>query len=133
MTLQTRWLGSVGKVRALVEANQSVDYELRGRESAYAFVREQLRRLAYRGLGTRDRGNLRRFLAKMAELSELSMAGGGQDRGSALPRTSGCWPRSTRRSARCPSRPHSSCSIDRTDTCIERLAGISERFLVPLL
>ena len=68
VTLQTRRLGSIGQVRAFVESNESVDYEHRDRESAYAFVGEQLRRL-----GKRDKGTVRRFLAKTTGLSEVQV------------------------------------------------------------
>ena len=60
VTLQTRRIRSMGPVRAFVEGNESVDYEHRDRESAYAFVGEQLRRLGYKGLGKRDKGTVQR-------------------------------------------------------------------------
>ena len=60
VTLQTRRLGGIGQVRAFVEGNESLDYEQRDWESAYAFVGEQLRRLGYKGPGKRDKGTVRR-------------------------------------------------------------------------
>ena len=71
VTLQTRRLRGMGRVRAFVEGNESVDHEHRDRKSAYAFVGDQLRRLGYKGLGKRDKGTVRRFLAKTTGLSEV--------------------------------------------------------------
>ena len=73
VTLQTRRLRGMGQVRAFVEGNESVDYEHRDRKSAYAFVGDQLRRLGYKGLGKRDKGTMRRFLAKTTGLSEVQV------------------------------------------------------------
>ena len=73
VTLQTRRLRSIGQVRAFVEGNESVDCEHRDRKSAYAFVGDQPRRLGNKGLGKRDNGTVRRFLAKATGLSEVQV------------------------------------------------------------
>ena len=71
MTLQTRRLRSIEQVRAFVEGNEAVDYGHRDRESAYGFVGELLGRLRYRTLGKRDKGMVRRFLAKATGISAV--------------------------------------------------------------
>ena len=73
MTLQTRRLRSIEQVRALVEGNEAVDYGHRDRESAYGFVGELLGRLRYRTLGKRDKGIVRRFLAKATGISAVQI------------------------------------------------------------
>ena len=73
MTLQTRRLRSIEQVRAFVEGNEAVDYGHRDRESAYGFVGELLGRLRYRTLGKRDKGIVRRFLAKATGISAVPM------------------------------------------------------------
>ena len=73
VTLQTRRLRSIGQVRSFVEGNGSVDYEHRDRKSAYAFVGDRLRRFGCKGLGKRDKGTVRRFLAKTTGLSEAQV------------------------------------------------------------
>ena len=73
VTLQTRPLRRIGLVRAFVEGKGSVDHKHRDLEGAYAFVMEQLRRLGYKGLGKRDKGTVRRFLAKTTGLSEAQV------------------------------------------------------------
>ena len=69
MTPQTRRLRGIGQVRAFVEGNGSVDHGHRDRKSAHAFVGDQLRRLGYKGLGKRDKGTVRRFLARTTGFS----------------------------------------------------------------
>ena len=71
MTLQTRRLHTLEQVRALVEGSEAVDYEHQDQGSAHAFVRERLGRLRYEALGKRDKGVVRRFLAKTAGFSEV--------------------------------------------------------------
>ena len=73
MTLQTRRLRSIEQVRAFVEGNEAVDYGHRDRESAYGFVGELLGRLRYRTLGKRDKGIVRRFLAKATGISAVQI------------------------------------------------------------
>ena len=73
VTLQTWRLRSIGQVRAFVEGNGSVDYEHRDRKSAHAFVGDRLRRFGCKGLGKRDKGTVRRFLAKTTGLSEAQV------------------------------------------------------------
>ena len=156
VTLQTRRPRSIGQVRAFVEGNGSLDHEHRDRKSAYAFVGDQLRRLGYKGLGKRDKGTVRRFLAKTTGLSEVQVdrlirqwreTGGIEDR-----RDGGRGRPFERRYAAADIRVLSdvdeafgqmsglaTCELLRRqhevfgDTRFERLAGISERFPVPLL
>ena len=73
VTLQTRRLRTIEQVRGFVEGNEGVDYEHRDRESAYGFVGELLGRLRYRRLGKRDKGIVRRFLAKATGISAVQI------------------------------------------------------------
>ena len=73
MTLQTRRLHTIEQVRAFVEGSEAVDYEHQDQGSAYAFVRERLGRLRYEALGKRDKGVVRRFLAKTTGFSEVQI------------------------------------------------------------
>ncbi len=73
MTLQSHRLHTMEQVRAFVEGNESVDYKHQDRASAYAFVSEWLGRLRYRALGKRDKGTVRRFLAKTTGISAVQI------------------------------------------------------------
>ena len=60
--IQTRRLRTIGQLRAFVEGNEAVDFQPRGRDEAYGFVRDTLERFGYGHLGKRDKGVVLRFL-----------------------------------------------------------------------
>ena len=112
MTPQTRRLRGIGQVRAFVDGNGSVDHGHRDRKSAHAFVGDQLRRLGYKGPGKRDKGTVRRFLARTTGFSGARSAASsgtsgrsagsrtraiGRSNAATRRRTSGCRPRAAAR------------------------------------
>ena len=62
MTLQTERIRTLDEVRAFVEGNEPVDFELADRESAYGFVRRTLAHFGYHGQGKAAKGLLRAYL-----------------------------------------------------------------------
>ena len=55
VTLQTERITTLEEVRAFVEGNGPVDFELVDRESAYGFVRRTLAHFGYHGRARRRR------------------------------------------------------------------------------
>ena len=117
--IQTRRLRTIGQLRAFVEGNEAVDFQPRDRAEAYGFARSTLERFGYRKLGKRDKRVAlhfwsRRRASRASRWSGWCGSGGtqarsgtvaaaiaaGRSRASTRRRISGCWRRSTRRSAR---------------------------------
>ena len=73
LVLQTERLRTLDEVRAVIEGNQRVDFQIADRESAYDFIRRTLVRFHYLGLSKPDRGVIRRYLAKMTGLSRAQL------------------------------------------------------------
>ena len=71
--LQTERLRTLDEVRAVIDGNQRVDFQIADRESAYDFIRRTLVRFHYLGLSKPDRGVIRRYLAKMTGLSRAQL------------------------------------------------------------
>ena len=74
VTLQTERIRTLDEVRAFVEGNEPVDFELADRESAYGFVRRTLAHFGYHGQGKAAKGLLRAYLRKATGLSRAQMA-----------------------------------------------------------
>ena len=74
VTLQTERITTLEEVRAFVEGNGPVDFELVDRESAYGFVRRTLVRFRYHAQGKSAKGLLRAFLGKATGLSRSQLA-----------------------------------------------------------
>ena len=73
LVLQTERLRTLDEVRAVIDGNQRVDFQIADRESAYDFIRRTLVRFHYLGLSKPDRGVIRRYLAKMTGLSRAQL------------------------------------------------------------
>ena len=73
VTMQTERVVRLEQVRASVEGNEAVDFVAAGRQSAYEFIGRTLGRFGYRGLGKRDKGLVRCYLAKVTGLSRARL------------------------------------------------------------
>ena len=71
--MQTQRLGTLEQVRVFVEGSESVDFSGADRPSAYEFIRRTLASFGYRGLGKRDKGLIRCYLAKVTGLSRAQL------------------------------------------------------------
>jgi transposase InsO family protein len=60
---------SLEQIRAFLEASEGVGFKGRNREEVYGWVNQTLRAQGYQDLQRRDRGWVRRYLAKMTGLS----------------------------------------------------------------
>ena len=130
MTLQIERLRTIEQLEAFVAGSASADCKPLDRESAYDFVRRTLVAFDYHRLGKADRGWVRPYVVKVTALSPAQMTrlvarhaetgavmdlaratAGTRSRRGRGHSTYGCWPRSTRRSARCRgSRPARHCA-----------------------
>lgn len=74
VTLQTERITTLEEVRAFVEGNGPVDFELVDRESAYGFVRRTLAHFGYHRQGKAAKGLLRAYILKATGLSRAQVA-----------------------------------------------------------
>ena len=71
--MQTERLTTLEQVRAFVEGNESVDFAGAGRRGTYEFIGRTLGRFGDRGLGKRDKGLVRGYMAKVTGLSRAQL------------------------------------------------------------
>ena len=74
VTLQTERIRTLEEVRAFVDGNEPVDFELADRESAYGFVRRTLAQFGYHAQGRVAKGLLRAYILKATGLSRAQAA-----------------------------------------------------------
>ena len=70
LTLQTHGHRTLEEVRRFLSGNETVDFVLSDRVSAYSFIVETLVKFRYRALPRRDKGSIRSYLMKMTGKSE---------------------------------------------------------------
>ena len=71
--LDTHRLQTLDQVREFLDGSEQVDLQPQTRADAYAFVAKTVRRFDYALRGRADKGLLRRFLAKAADLSRAQI------------------------------------------------------------
>ncbi|MCY4550138.1 MAG: hypothetical protein OXC28_17355 [Defluviicoccus sp.] len=73
VTLQTQRVQTLEHVRRVAEANETVDFAIADRASAYEFIRRTLVQFVYAALGKADIGAVKAYLAKMTGLSRAQL------------------------------------------------------------
>ena len=73
MTLHTERIQTLDQMRAFLEGNEPVDFQIANRTSAYVFVRRTLVRFEYHGLGKPDKGLVKRFVKEVTGTSHAQV------------------------------------------------------------
>ena len=73
VTLRTERIRTLAQVRAFLDGSEPVDFDLDDRDSAYVFLRRSLEGFGYHGLGKRDKGLVRAYLAKVTGFSRAQL------------------------------------------------------------
>jgi hypothetical protein len=71
--LHTQGLQTLEQVRAFLDGSQPLEISIEGREQAYAFIAETLRRFRYRLRSRAEKGLLRHYLIKVTGLSRAQV------------------------------------------------------------
>jgi len=74
VTMHTQGLQTLAQVRAFVEGNAPISFTLTDRTAAYAWMADTLRRFAYTRGSKADKGQLRRYLAKVTGRSRAQVS-----------------------------------------------------------
>ena len=73
MKLKTQGLQTLEQVGAFLEGSQPLGFDAPARETAYAWIADELRRLNYPRLGKANKGLVRRYLEKVTGISRAQM------------------------------------------------------------
>jgi len=73
VTLKTQGLQTLEQVGAFLEGSQPLGFDAPARETAYAWIADELRRLNYTRLGKANKGLVRRYLEKVTGISRAQM------------------------------------------------------------